>query len=253
MRLEPILLFGDVHRPFHDQTAWKLLLRVGRALKPKHLVCMGDYLDAYSISSHSKHPDRVRHLKQEIADAHKGLDDLDRLGAPHKVFMEGNHCDRMRRYLEDKAPELFGLVDIPSLLRLPERGWTFTPYKHATRLGKLWLTHDVGSAGRFSTYKALDTFQHSVVTGHAHRLSYVVEGNATGEQKLSAQFGWLGDVDQIDYMHRFTAKKNWALGFGVGVLDTRTHIAYLTPIALVRVGRTLTCVVNGTLYQETYA
>jgi hypothetical protein len=136
-------------------------------------------------------------------------------------------------------------VDIPGLLGLRAREWAYVPYKRHTKLGKLHITHDVGSAGRYSTYRALDMYQHSVVTGHAHRLSYVVEGNAVGEYKLSAQFGWLGDVNKVDYMNMASARKNWALGFGVGWLDTDTGIVYLTPVPIVRG----TCCVNGVLYK----
>jgi predicted phosphodiesterase len=242
-----MLFFSDVHRPFHDKAAWGLMLQVARALKPKHIISNGDFLDCYSISSHSKDPARVGKLKQEIEDGKRGLDDLDALGATNKIFVAGNHSDRLRRYLEEKAPELFGLCDIPGLLGLTKRGWGYVPYKAHTKIGKLFITHDVGSAGRFSTHKALDTYQHSVTTGHSHRLCYVVEGNAVGEYKLSAQFGWMGDINKVDYMNRATARKNWALGFGVGYLDPDTGIVYLTPVPIVRG----TCVVNGVLYRAT--
>jgi hypothetical protein len=240
-----MLIAGDIHRPYHSEVGWKLLLKVGKRLKPKHILLMGDFLDCYCVSSHSKDPKRVNDLKWEIEDGKKGLRELDALGATNKVFIGGNHCDRLSRYLQDKAPELFGLVDIPGLLELPQNGWKYVPYKHHTRIGKLYLTHDVGSAGRYSTHRALDTYQHSVVTGHAHRLSYVVEGNAVGEYKLSAQFGWLGDVNKVDYMTRAKARKDWALGFGVGYLDTATGYTYLTPVPVVRG----TVVVNGELFR----
>lgn len=250
MKLEPVLFVPDAHHPFADMQAWRLLLKVGRVLKPKHLVVLGDIADFYAVSSHSKDPGRRAALIEEVAYVNARLDELDRLGAKNKLMVEGNHCDRLGRYLADKAPELFGLVSTQDLLRLRERGYAFAPYKHALRLGKLWITHDVGTAGRYATYKALDTFQHSSITAHTHRLSYVVEGNATGEQKLSATFGWLGSADQISYMHRFNVLKNWALGFGVGYLHPSRGVVYVTPVPIVKVGRRYTCVVNGTLYEE---
>ena len=161
-----------------------------------------------------------------------------------KVHLTGN-CDRLRRYLSDKAPELFGTVSIPRIFNLPERGWRYVPYKSDTKLGKLYLTHDVGNAGRFAAHKALDTYQHSVVTGHSHRMSYIVEGNAVGEHKVSAMFGWLGDVNSIDYMHAVKARKDWALGFGIGHLDPTSGIVYLTPVPIVK----YTCVLNGRLHR----
>lgn len=249
MTLEPVLFVPDAHHPFADMKAWALLLKVGKALKPKHLVCIGDFMDCVSISSHSKDPARKALLSEELDYANLRLDELDALGAANKKMILGNHEHRNDRYVADRAPEYSGLVTLPDRLRLKDRGWSCTPYKKATKLGKVFLTHDVGAAGRNATFKALDTFQHSVVTGHAHRMQYVVEGNATGEQKLSAQFGWLGDVAHISYMHEFNAKRSWALGFGVGHLDAKSGVCYIVPVPIVRVGKAHTCVVNGAYYE----
>jgi len=247
-RLESVLFVPDTHRPYHDPKAWSLLLSVGKALKPSHLMILGDFCDFYCVSAHSKDPTRATQLETELADVRRGLDDLDALGATDKRYCGGNHEDRLTRYLQDKAPELFESVTIPGLLGLEDRGWRYVPYKHDTRLGKLYLTHDVDNAGRYATFKALDAYQHSVVTGHAHRMCYVVEGNAVGEHKLSAQFGWLGDAEAIDYLHRVRVRKDWALGFGIGYLDTKTSIVYATPVPIITKGSTYSCVVNGDLY-----
>lgn len=221
------------------------MLKAAKSFKPKHLICLGDLADCYSISSHSKDPARKSRIEEEIAVVRKALDELDALGAKNKIFVAGNHEDRLRRYLQDKAPELFGLIDIPQLFQLRERGWVYIPYKAHGRLGKLHLTHDVGNSGRNATFVALDTYQHSVVTGHSHRLQYIVEGNAVGEFKLSAQFGWLGDISKIDYLHQAKAAKNWALGFGYGYVDPTSGIVYLTPAPIVK----YTVVVEGKLYR----
>lgn len=244
-KLQPMLFVPDTHRPYHDERAWQLMLKAARALKPKIIVCLGDLADFYSVSSHSKSPARAANLEYEVADVNKGLDELDALGATRKEFIAGNHCDRLSRYLADKAPELFGLVDIPGLFRLKARGWRYTPYKAHTKIGKLHLTHDVGAAGRNAVFKALDTYQHSVVTAHCHRVQYIVEGNAVGEHKLSCMFGWLGDAKAIDYMHQVSVAKNWSHGFGVGYHNPANGICYVTPVPLVR----YTCVVNGQLFE----
>ncbi len=249
-KLQSVLVVADSHHPFESKRAWALMLKVGKFLQPDILVANGDIADFYSVSSHSKNPARVSKLAEELLEVNTALDELDDLGAKQKMFIAGNHCDRLTRYLQDKCPELFGVVSIPELFRLKERGYTYTPYKQYTKLGKLHITHDVGTAGRFAAYKALDTFQHSVITGHTHRLSYVVEGNAVGEYKLSAQFGWLGDAKKVDYMAQVNVRKNWALGFGVGYTNPATGVAYLTPVPIVVVGGRFTCVVNGKYFEN---
>lgn len=242
MRLKKILFIPDTHRPYHDKRAWELLLNVGRKFSPDILVVLGDFADFYTVSSHSKDPKRSLKLEEEVADVKLGLKELSSLGAKQKIFIAGNHEDRLWRYMQDRAPELDHLISIPKVLGL--ESWKYVPYKEDCRLGKLYLTHDVGSAGRGSVLKCLDSYQHSNITGHTHRMAYVVEGNAAGEAKIAAQFGWLGDVEAADYMHRMKARKDWALGFGVGYLNEKTGVVYVQPVPIIN----YTCVVEGKLY-----
>lgn len=250
-RLEAMLIVADAHRPYHDHKAWELMLQVGRSIKPHHVIVNGDLADCYAVSSHSKDPGRKLKFNEELADANRGLDELEALGAPHYSFIGGNHEDRFTRFLQDRAPELHGMMDVELMLQLKARGWDYTPYKEHTKFGKLYATHDVGTAGRFAAYKALDTFQHSIITAHTHRMSYVVEGNAVGEYKLSASFGWLGDRSKVDYMHRVNVNKNWALGFGIGHLNPATGVAYLVPVPIVvdKAG-TYTCMAHGKYFEN---
>jgi hypothetical protein len=159
---------------------------------------------------------------------------LDDLGAKRKVFIEGNHEDRLRRYLADKAPELFGLVSTDDLLALTKNGWEFYPYRESAKVGKLYITHDTGAGGKYATARALETFQHSVVIGHHHAMQYQVNGDATGKYQVGAQFGCLADLAKIDYMHRVRVARSWSLGFGTGIHDLGSGIVHLTPHPIVR-------------------
>jgi predicted phosphodiesterase len=244
-KLERILFIPDTHAPYHDVKAWKLMLTVAKQFKPEVIVHLGDFGDFYSISSHSKDPSRVDKLAEEIKVVREMRTELDNLKPKRKIFIEGNHEDRLHRYLQDKAPELFGLVDTDDLLELTKNGWEFTPYRHSTKIGKLYLTHDVGVSGKYTTQRSLDTFQHSVVVAHHHQIQYVVSGDATGEYCVGAQFGWLGDPDKADYMQQVKIKTSWAPGFGIGYHAVQSGIVYLVPVPLVN----NTCCVEGKVYK----
>lgn len=233
MKLEKILIIPDTHFPYEDKAAWALMLKAGKLFKPDHCIIMGDFIDCYAVSSHSKRPDRALALKKEVDATKAGLAQVKSLGARNNVFISGNHEDRLERYLKDHAPELFEFISIPKILELRENGFKYVPYKHSYRLGKLNLTHDCGNAGRYAHYKSLDTFQHNIVIGHTHRLGYAVEGNASGDRHVTAMFGWLGDVKEVDYMHQVKAIKDWSLGFGLGYLDRATGNVYLQPVPIV--------------------
>lgn len=243
MSLTRILYVPDTHRPYHDKQAWQVFLKAARIFKPQMIICMGDFADFYSVSRHAKHPHRDRKLKWELADVRRGLDELDALGAKTKVFLSGNHCHRLARFLEDKAPELFDVIDIPSLFELPQRGWTYVPYGKHFKLGKVFHTHDVGATGRYACHKALDYYKKGVVTGHVHRIGYVVEGNLAGDTQVSANFGWLGDRKAIDYAQEGKVERDSALGFGLGYHNPKTGFVYLVPVPIIK----NTCVIEGQL------
>lgn len=242
--LERVLLIPDTHAPFHSKRAWGLAMKAGRAFKPDTLVHLGDLADFYAVSSHSKDPSRAFSLKDEIAEVRDLRAEMDGLGAKRKIFIEGNHCDRLRRYLQDKAPELFGLVTADELLELSVNGWEFVPYRQSAKLGKLYLTHDVGTSGKYSTARAIETFQHSVAIGHHHAMQYHVSGDATGKYQVGAQFGWLGDLSRVDYMHRVKVSRTWSLGFGVGYHHVPSGVVHLVPCPIVN----NTVVVEGKRY-----
>jgi predicted phosphodiesterase len=232
-KLERILFIPDCHVPYQDKKAFNLMLKAAKQFKPDHAIILGDFADFYGVSSHSKDPSRALKLKQEVKETKKALDQVKALGAKNNVFVSGNHEDRLERYLRDKAPELYNFISIPEILGLEENGFSYTPYKQAYKIGKLNVTHDAGNAGRYAHYKSLDTFQHNVIIGHTHRIGYAVEGDAQGNRHLTAQLGWLGDVNEIDYMHQVKARKDWSLGFGIGYLEPKTGVVYVVPVPII--------------------
>lgn len=240
-KLEKILFIPDCHVPYHDKNAFNLMLKAGKEFRPDHVIILGDFADFYGVSSHSKDPNRALKLKEEIEATKEALDQVIKLGAKNNVFVSGNHEDRLERYLRDKAPELFNFISIPQILELKQKGFKYTPYKQAYKIGKLNITHDTGVAGRYAHYKALDTFQHNIIIGHTHRIGYCVEGDAQGQRHLGAMLGWLGSVDEIDYMNQVKARKEWSLGFGTGHMDTKTGVVYVTPVPIING----TCLVEG--------
>jgi predicted MPP superfamily phosphohydrolase len=243
--LEKILFIPDCHFPYHDKRAWELLLKVAKDFKPEHVIIGGDFIDNYTVSSHDKNPNRALKLEEEVNETKKALDQVKALGAKNNQFIAGNHEDRLERYLMTKAPELFNFISTEKVLDLKDKGFKYTPYKHTYKLGKLNITHDTGTAGKYAHYKALDTYQHNVIINHTHRIGYAVEGSAANERHVTAMFGWLGDVEQVDYMHKVKAKRDWSLGFGLGYLEKSTGNVFVVPVPIVN----YSVVVEGKLFK----
>jgi predicted phosphodiesterase len=242
--LEPILFIPDCHIPNHDEKAWGLLLRVGLALKPKHIVILGDFADGETLSAHPATKPGEQDFSVELEAVKKCLDQLDSLGAENKIYVSGNHEFRLDRYLMEHAPALFRCIAWQNVLGLFERGWAWIPYRKSTKIGKLHLTHDTGSAGVNAHRMSAKAFGGSAIIGHTHRLSVEVTGRFGGAPYLAAMFGWLGDAEKAaDYIHEAKASE-WVHGFGVGYLEPGNGIVHLQPVPIVN-GR---CVVNGKLY-----
>ncbi len=240
--LKKVLFIPDCHVPYHDAKAWNLMMAAAREFEPDTIVILGDFADFYAVSAYEKDPRRPNDLSDELAIVEEKLDELDALGASKKIYICGNHEDRLERYLISRAPALFGSVTIPATLHLAERGWQFIQYKRSFKLGKLHLTHDTGTAGINAHRQSMAAFQGSVIIGHTHRMEVSVLGNAAGAPQIGAMFGWLGDFDKVDYMHAIKARRDWVHGFGIGYQESN-GVIHLQPIPIVEG----TCVVNGKL------
>ncbi len=240
--LERTLIIPDQHFPYNDKRYWKLLLKVGRAWKPHRIITLGDFGDFCATSRHPKDPNRSRDLGTEIAACNVARGQLDRLGAKEKIFIAGNHEDNLSRFLVEKAPELFNMVKVERLLKLKENGWKYVPYKHYTRVGKVYFTHDIGAAGAVAHTRASAKFGSSAVIGHTHRCAVGYSTTVSGKGHVAAMFGWGGDPDAATYMYRANTS-DWALGFGTGLLepDGTLHLS-AHPVINYKV------VVDGVLY-----
>lgn len=227
-RLTRWLIIPDVHAPFHSRGAWRLAMNIGRWLQPDGVVILGDLADCYAVSAHSRDPSRVNRFAEEIATANALLDEVDALGARQVVFCLGNHEDRTRRYVFTRAPELAAMGGIEEWLRLRERGYLVTPYRHFARIGSLHVTHEHGFAGKFAAFRARESFEGAIAIGHTHRLATMHSGSVTGGLHPGATLGWLGDATTlaVDYTHRIEALRSWTHAVGVAWVhpDGGTHL-----------------------------
>ncbi len=237
--LEKWLAIPDTHVPYHDAKAFRLMLRAAKSAGIKNVVILGDFIDCFSVSSHPKPPDRVLDLAVELDSTRELLGEVEQVITGQRIYVAGNHEDRLQRYLVDRAPALFNTVKIDRLLGLADRGWKYVPYKDHTSIGKLYITHDAGKAGKHAHHDALAAFQGNVIIGHTHRIGYAVEGNAKGKPHVGAMLGWLGDVNAVDYMYRIRAKRDWAHGFGI-IYKEPNGCVHVTPVPIV----------NGTVVVE---
>ena len=224
---ETVFVIPDVHCPYEDSKALDLVLEIHKDLKPSLTVIIGDFCDFYSISNYRKNPHRNLNLRWEVDQVNK---QLDRIETENVVFLEGNHEDRLRRFLQDKAPELFGLTEIGKLFRLEERGWKHVEYGDYFTRGKVTYVHDLGHSGKYALHQTIQTAGGNVVFGHTHRGGIVYEGHVGSGGHFALNVGWLGNYRQLDYKSKFKAQRDFRLGFGLIEEESGLYFPSFYPI-----------------------
>lgn len=243
--LKRVLILPDSHTPYHDKKALEGLImgKVMPGLKFDILVILGDWFDNYCVSNFVKDPRRLRGLKKELEVGVGLLKKFEAYPFERRIFIEGNHETRLFRTASAKMPEAYEFLEDKWQDYFPKDKWEYVPYMEDITIGRLYLTHDVGRSGVNSTLLSLVDYQDNVVVGHNHIMDYVVRGNAKGTPHIGASFGWLGDVDKIDYRHRMKCRRDYVLGFGVGYLRPNGFI-HVQPVPIIGDS----CVVEGRLF-----
>lgn len=233
MKIQKIAFCPDTHAPYHDLNKWELFMRAMEVFKPDTFVIGGDFADFYSVSDHDKSPERSDNLEDEIAVAKSLLKEIDtRFKPSEKIYVCGNHEDRLERFLMRHARPLWNTCKISKLLELDRLNWRFIPYRDHVQIGKLHITHDIGQAGPNAHMQALAAYQGNIVINHTHRIGYGVVGSLAKGAHVGAMFGWLGDLGKVDYMHKAKAARDWAHGFGTGYRLPGGEV-HLTPVPIV--------------------
>lgn len=115
-----VLRLSDIHYPFHDPQALEAAVEYGMKHDPTILLLGGDIMDCHDLSVHDKDP-RDRYTETELRMIGDELKQFRRAFPKARIiWQEGNHEQRLKRYLQRKAPELWGLpmLDIPGLVNM---------------------------------------------------------------------------------------------------------------------------------------
>jgi predicted phosphodiesterase len=213
----PHVVLSDPHYPFQSKRCMQLALQFIRDHQPSTVHCLGDWVDMYSVSRFSRDPRRRMSVIAEAKAARGGLEDV-RNAAPKAeiLFSEGNHENRLDRFLIDKAPELLGLegLDIPSILKFDEYGIKYHTLLKPYRIGHLLFYHGslVKKHSGMTAAAHVDMFGSSTIIGHTHRQGTYYR-TSMRRSHVGVENGCL--CNPPDY----TTAPNWQRGFSVVWFD----------------------------------
>ena len=137
-----ILVFGDVHIPYHNVDSINRMIEYALAQKVDSILINGDFIDFHQLSQFVKDP-RKRHFAEEIQLTETFLNVLIKTFKVKIFYKLGNHEERFETYMRLKAPELIGIqeFELANILQLGSKNIDVIKDKRIVRFGKLNILH----------------------------------------------------------------------------------------------------------------
>ena len=213
MAIEAFL--SDVHFPIHEPATWKLTLRLLKKINPGIIFLGGDILDGHAVSRYDKDPAYQYSLQDELDVTTENLRLL-RQSFPSATiyFKEGNHEQRLKKFLHSRAAELSclrGLL-LENLLGLNDLDIQWIPNEEKFKIGELWHMHG-NEVTVGSVYPARNMYLKlgvNVIFGHYHRKSEYLDRSLDGKSH-----GAWGNSCMETFQPEYTFHNIWTHGFHV--------------------------------------
>ena len=196
-----VAILSDIHVPYHTSEAIECAVKRAKKQEVDGIILNGDTIDCHSLSQFIRDP-RARSFKQERETTNELLAYL-REQFPHQriVWRDGNHEDRFKAYMMQKAPEVYDeeFFSIDKLLNFEDLDIEYVTDKRIVMLGGLAVMHGhefhKGFAPPVNPARgAYLKAKQSVIVGHHHRTSEHTETALDGTMTTTWSVGCLSDL-----------------------------------------------------------
>ena len=229
--LKSAIILPDAHLTDEVPVDYQAVKPFIKDFNPDVIVLPGDFMDVASLSAwdyDKKRKMEGRRLNSEYKTANRELDFLQR-HTGKTVYLEGNHEDRITRYL-DKNPEMEGLIEPQIRLKLKERKIRWVKMNDLYKLGDMYFTHGMYT-NVHNAKKHLQTLGCNVCYGHQHSTQTAMQNMAMQKPYMAYALGTLGDK-KPDYLKNRPG--NWINQFAVFYWDTKTGHFNLYPVNIIK-------------------
>tara|TARA_Y100000593_G_C4323318_1_gene345193 strand:- start:8287 stop:9168 length:882 start_codon:yes stop_codon:yes gene_type:complete len=208
------LIISDIHIPYHDKTALSIALREAKKEGVDTIILNGDIIDFYQVSSWNKTPNKAT-IQIECEMAVHFFTALRRLFPDVVIYYtEGNHEDRLTRYVVTKAPELFslGMITTANILKLSDFNIKWVDQFTRIELGQLNVVHghQLQGSGINVAQNKFRKAKSNIIFGHHHTSQNYIEKTFEGKVVGAWAVGCLSDLSP-DYC----PNNNWVNGFAI--------------------------------------
>ncbi len=217
-----VIVLSDMQIPYQDERTLSVVERYIADYKWDELIWIGDFMDFDYLSSFNEDSPRKVEGKRMANDyRYAGLIMDRQIAAASKknsdckfTLLEGNHEYRVEKAI-DKAPMLEGWVEVPTGLKLAERGvhWVKSWSKGKEyKIGKAVFIHGQYT-NKYHASKMVDAYGTNIFYGHTHDvmcMPKVTKGDH--KTRVGQSLGCLCEYNQ-SYMKG--KPSNWQQAFGV--------------------------------------
>lgn len=215
--MEIAICLSDLHYPYHCPKYISIATQLIKALKPDHVIQLGDALDAASISTYLQHPATKSNLIHEIELYNEQLDRWQKIMKKGSSFhqLEGNHCERLTRYISRNCRDIHEFVKpIPELLKLKERSiesgvrfiWHPLKFWNHCKIHDVVFHHGTYFDKNIATSN-LQRYGVKFIQGHSHRYAHASDGKV-----WSVSLGHGSIAEKTSHIH---APNTWQQAIGV--------------------------------------
>lgn len=199
---EVILLFGDLHLPYHREGAIEFLEAVKEKYKPTKIICTGDEVDNHAMGFHDTDPDNLG-AGDELSEAIKYLKRLYKL-FPEVDLVDSNHGSMVFRKAKVSGIPLKYIRSMREILEAPE-GWKWhKDYLYRMNNGQdLFVTHGL----KKDTAKLSEQYGCCVAQGHYHEDSMIRYSSSPRQLIWGCSVGCLIDDDCLAMEYNKTNMK----------------------------------------------
>lgn len=216
------ICIADLHMPYEDKVNLDLALTYAKDTKPNNFILLGDVFDLYMVSTYSKGPGRmtfneeIEYTKQRLAEIKAMFTNKTKV-----IFVEGNHEDRLKRYIQKNAPAFNNLKEltVQHLLDTKKLGIKYIDNKERLSQYKPPLIisntvflhgHEGGSCGGVYPARSMYLkYNTNMVYGHLHRSSVFFKKQVDHTYKQVHGIGCMGRLVERD----FSVLNDWNASF----------------------------------------
>lgn len=232
-----VVVLPDIHGQVTSKnearvsSATRVALNFLEDFKPDVTIVLGDLLDLSQLSTYSKKkPRQIEGLRldNDYALGNQILNRIDKATKGDRVFFEGNHENRVEKYLDEFPYVGEKLLSVQENLHLEERGWKYLKDGELLKIGHAYFIHG-WYYNIYHARKHVAEMGDNIFYGHTHDVQSFSKPNPDTMPIISQSLGCLCDLNPAWLRNK---PSRWINAFGVFYFSKDGSFTYYVPIII---------------------